>query len=103
MKRAPLNHSQRIVAVVGAGLALYFFGAWAMTWGLRGFTGWTGYAPLNNTSSSTFTTSTQYLGPGLHPWVRLVIWLILTAVWTGFALVVLRSRTLAVDRPDFEK
>ena len=86
MKRASLNYSQRIVIVVGVGVALYFFGTWAMTWGTRGLTGWVGYAPLSNTATSTF------LGTGLHPWVRLVIWLILAAAWVGSSLVLLRSR-----------
>ena len=102
MKRVSLNHSQRIVVVAGAGIALYFFGAWAMTWGTRGFTGWTGYAPLQNKNSLSFTTSTDYLGLGLHPWIRLVIWLILAAVWVGFSLVTLRSATPDVDEARLE-
>ncbi|HEV3188558.1 MAG TPA: hypothetical protein VGZ04_11035 [Acidimicrobiales bacterium] len=99
MNRVSLNHSQRIVVVVGAGIALYFFGVWAMTWGLSGFTGWTRYAPLQNKNSISFTTSTDYLGPGLHPWVRLIIWLILVAVWAAFSLVTLRSATPDVVQP----
>jgi hypothetical protein len=99
MKGASLNHPQRIVVVVGAGIALYFFGVWAMTWGLSGLSGWTGYAPLNQQTSTSFTTSTDYLGPGLHPWVRLLIWLILAAVWTGFSIVMLRSATPDVVEP----
>jgi len=86
MKRVSLNPAQRVVIVVGAGVALYVFGAWAMTWGTRGFTGWTGYAPLSNTATSTF------LGTGLHPWVRLVIWLLLALVWVALSLVLLRNR-----------
>ena len=96
MKRAPLNYSQRIIIVVGAGIALYFFGAWAMTWDTRGFTGWTGYAPLSNTASLTFP------GTGLYPWVRLVIWLIIVTAWVGFSLVTLRSTTSYRDVMDLD-
>jgi hypothetical protein len=100
MKRATMNYSQRIVIVVGIGVALYFFGAWAMTWGTRGLTGWTGYAPVSNTASSTFTATSIFLGTGLHPWVRLVIWLIIAAAWVGSSLVLLRSRNPEVDAID---
>ena len=84
MKRASLNYSQRMVLVVGTGVALYFFGAWVMTWGARGPTGWVAYAPLSNTA--------QLFDEGLYPWVRLVIWLIISAVWVGISLVLLRER-----------
>jgi hypothetical protein len=89
MKRTPLNFSQRMTVVVGAGVALYFFGTWAMTWGTRGLTGWVACAPLSNTAQ---------LGLGLHPWVRLIIWLILAFVWTGMPLVVLRTPRGGPDR-----
>ncbi|MHB8379551.1 MAG: hypothetical protein ACYDB2_06490 [Acidimicrobiales bacterium] len=93
MRRVPLNYPQRVVIVVGAGIVLYFFGVWAMTWGPHGFTGWTGYAPVRNTPSATLTATSDFLGAGLHPWVRLIIWLILAATWVGFSLVLLRSRS----------
>lgn len=96
MKRASLNYSQRMIIVVGVGVALYLFGTWAMTWGTRGFTGWVGYAPVSNTATSTF------LGTGLYPGVRLVIWLITAAVWVGFSLVMLRTRSSNGDATSFD-
>ena len=79
-----LNRAQRIVVVIGLGVALGFFGGWVTALGsVSGAFGWTGYAPLR---VATF-------GPesGLHPWVRLVIWLALTVVWAGTSIILLRS------------
>ena len=79
-----LNVPQRIVIVVGLGLALLVFGDWAMTWGTHSADfGWVGYAPLTN----------AIYAPGrLHPWVRMVIWLVLIAVWMVASVFVLRAR-----------
>src|SRR5579863_3788342 len=82
-----LNLSQRIVIVIGLGAALWVFGGWVMTWGTSypGDVGWTGYAPL----STSF-----YMPPvgGMHPWVRVVIWLALIAGWVTASTFVLRTR-----------
>ena len=81
---ARLNQSQRIVIVIGLAAALYVFGMWAMTWGSELSRVWVGYAPL----------SSALAGPdvsGLHLWLRLAIWLALTALWVGGALLVLRD------------
>jgi uncharacterized membrane protein YwaF len=80
MKR--MNRSQRLVIVVGLGVALYFFGGWITTRGTGAQFGWVAYAPLSNTNN--------LLG-GLHPWVRLVIWLVLIVVWAVASLWLLRS------------
>jgi hypothetical protein len=85
MSPSRLNLSQRVVLVVGSGVAVYFLGAWITSLGSHLITGWTGYAPL----SSAFV---PYQG-GLHPWVQLVIWLILVLVWTGSSLALLKSST----------
>ena len=79
-----LNIPQRIVIVVGLGFALMVFGDWAMTWGTHSADfGWVGYAPLSN----------AIYAPGrLHPWVRMVIWLVLIAVWIVASVFVLRAR-----------
>jgi hypothetical protein len=77
----PLNRAQRIVIVVGLGAALFVFGQWLTALGSHLPYGWVGYAPLS-----------KEFGPdGLHPWVRLVIWLILIAIWAVTSAVLLRS------------
>ncbi|MGA2294172.1 MAG: hypothetical protein ABSG24_02975 [Acidimicrobiales bacterium] len=78
------NGAQRVVIVIAAGAALLFFGDWVTALGSRSLTGWTGYAPLQS-------TYVPYLG-GLHPWVRLVIWLALIALWAAMSIALLRSR-----------
>jgi hypothetical protein len=80
-----LNTRQRIVVVIGLGVGLYFFGGWVTTRGGAG-TGWVAYAPLSNTVNTP-----DLPGPGLHPWVRLIIWLALIVVWVLASVVLLRS------------
>jgi hypothetical protein len=82
-----LNFSQRIVVVVGSGVGVYLLGLWITSLGSHFFTGWVAFAP----SSSTFLPNQG----GLHPWVQLVIWLILICLWTGSSLFLLRN-----SRPD---
>jgi heme/copper-type cytochrome/quinol oxidase subunit 1 len=74
------------VLVVALGFAMYFFGQWLLqTWefGSRANFGWVAYAPLS--------TSVNQLHVW-HPWVVLVYWLILLALWTFAALVILQRR-----------
>jgi heme/copper-type cytochrome/quinol oxidase subunit 1 len=85
LKLSQLNFSQRIVVVVGLALALYLVGDSAVSLGSHPFTGWVAYAPLSNTVGP--------LNEGLHPWARLLIWLIFVAVWMIASLAVLRRRT----------
>jgi hypothetical protein len=83
-----LNLGQRIVTVIGLGVGLGILGVWATSQG-KAF-GWVGYAPLS--SSATFRNSLSIaIAGGLHPWVRLVIWLGLTIFWTVVSIVLLRS------------
>jgi heme/copper-type cytochrome/quinol oxidase subunit 1 len=84
-----MNKAQRVVIVVGLGVALYFFGGWVTTRG-TGATGWTGYAPLQ-------VYNTPNLFGGLHPWVRLVIWLVLTLIWVIVSVLLLRSSPTLKD------
>ena len=84
-----LNPGQRIVTVVGLGVGLLAFGHWLT--GLGQQSGWVGSAPLVSVAQSAATYG------GLYPWVRLAIWLILAAVWTGTSLWLLRA---ARSRPD---
>ncbi len=78
-----LNLRQRIVVVIALGVGLGFFGLWVTNQGPVGPFGWTGYAPLR--------VATYGPDGGLHPWVRLLIWLALTVVWAIASIVLLRS------------
>jgi hypothetical protein len=72
---------QRIVVVIGLAAALYVFGSWATTRG--GLYGWVAYAPLSN--------AVNVANGGLHPWVRLVIWLALILAWVLLSVALLGS------------
>jgi len=78
---------QRVVVVVGIGAALFFFGGWLTTRG-QGGSGWVAYAPLSDTINAS-----DLPGPGLRPWVRLLIWLALIATWVVVGVVLLRTRS----------
>jgi hypothetical protein len=78
---------QRVVVLVGLAAALLVFGGWLTTRGEGG--GWVAYAPLSSSINS------DGLRPGLHSWVRLLIWLVLIAIWIIVGLFLLRSR---IDR-----
>ncbi len=81
MQRRTFNNAQRVVLVVGAGVALYVVGLWLTGLGSHLPTGWVGYAPLG---------SGLAIG-GLHPWVRLLIWIAVVATWVTFSVTVLRT------------
>ena len=81
---------QRLVLVIALGLGFYFIGEWVTQLGTRLPSGWTGYAPLE----SSFPLE------GFHPWVRLVIWLILIATWTSMSIVILSTKNLKSDGVD---
>jgi uncharacterized membrane protein YwaF len=86
MKLRPLSGSQRGVIVVALGLAIYVFGQWLLeTWefGSRANFGWVAYAPL----STSLNTGQLRI---LHPWVILLFWLILIAVWLFASLILLQ-------------
>ena len=80
-----LNLAQRIVLVIGWGLALAFFGRWVTTRG-------------RHLASVLPVRVHSLLVGGLHPWVRLVIWLALVVVWTAGAMWVLRDRKQSQPR-----
>lgn len=68
--------------VVALGIALGFLGSYVTALGSHPY-GWTGYAPL---------TQVPYpFESGLHPWVRLLIWLAFTAVWASCSIALLRT------------
>jgi heme/copper-type cytochrome/quinol oxidase subunit 1 len=74
---------QRVVVVIGFAAGLYFFGSW-ITSRVGTATGWTSYAPLSIGQANP-------PGPGLHPWVRLIIWLALILIWVLSSVFLLRS------------
>jgi hypothetical protein len=78
---ARLNTAQRVVVVIAMGVALAIFGRWLTSLGAYPNTGWVGYAPLR--SGVSFG--------GLHPWVRLVVWLALTTIWAASSILVFNS------------
>jgi len=73
-----LARGQRVVLVIALGVALGAVGSYLDAWGSSPV-GWVAYAPLGPATRG-----------GLHPWVRLLLWLALTAVWAACSLVVLR-------------
>ena len=72
--------------MVGLGVALYVFGGWITTRGGPG-SGWVAYAPLSTTPDAPDGIV------GLHPWVRLLIWLALVLIWVIASVLLLRSRS----------
>jgi hypothetical protein len=82
MRGNSLNRSQRLVLVVGLAAALYAFGLWLTGLGSNLREGWVAYAPLSN----------QFDITGLHPWVRLVVWILLIAVWAFTSAWILRDQ-----------
>ncbi len=81
------NLAQRTVLVVGMGIGLYLLGVWLIgVWqGDAGVpSGWVAYAPLTSSGTTPLVL--------LHPWVRLLIWLALTAVWVLTSVAIMSSR-----------
>jgi len=77
-----LGLGQRVILVIGLCVALTLVGEYAASEGT--LTGWVGYAPLS---------SSPILVPGGQPpWLRLVIWLVLVAVWVAGSLPLMRSQ-----------
>jgi hypothetical protein len=85
MKKRQFSRGQRVVVIIGLGLAFDVLGQWLMTLGSRADFGWVAYAPLSN--------SVSVLEGGLHPWVRFTIWMTLIVVWTAAAVLVLSERS----------
>lgn len=90
--RPRLDRTQRMILVVGLGLACYVLGAWITNLD-GGLTGWVGYAPLQNNAF-------RLVNVGLHPWVRLVIWLLLVVFWTLVSTWLLRPARAASQEGD---
>lgn len=74
------------MVVIALGVACGAAGAYLVNLGSAGGYGWYAYAPL--TSQAIYP-----LDAGLHGWVRLLIWLVLVALWALVSIRVLRSST----------
>jgi hypothetical protein len=75
-----LNTAQRVVIVVAIGIALAVVGLYLASLGSPRF-GWYAYSPLASGIGPP--------GTGLPGWLRLIIWLGLTAIWALSSVVVL--------------
>lgn len=86
-----LSKAQRVVVVIALGLALGALGSYLAILGSGAPFGWVGYAPL---------TSGFYPSARLHPWVPLVVWLVLIGVWALVSVRLMRpsSENAASDR-----
>jgi hypothetical protein len=76
-----LSRSQRVVVVIALGLVLGTLGSYLVNLGNGLTSGWYAYSPL---------TSSLYAPTGLHPWLRLIIWLVLIGAWAAGSIRVLR-------------
>ena len=74
------SFGQRVVIVIGLAAGLFAIGTWVTRLGSR--VRWVAYAPLSHPSHG--------LAGGMHPWVRLLIWLVLIAAWTVASVALLR-------------
>lgn len=77
-----LSMAQRIVVVIALGVAFTVLGRYLVSLGGHPPFGWYGYSPLD-----------ARVGPvssGLAPWLRVIVWLALTAGWAGSSIRVLR-------------
>jgi hypothetical protein len=81
MQEPSLNRTQRIIVVVGLGIAFFVSGQWLTTLGSNLPNGWVAYAPL----------SKEFAPDGLQTWVRYLIWLALFSIWTLISAALLRS------------
>jgi hypothetical protein len=82
------GRGQRVVLVVALGVALGVLGSYLVTLGSPGPPrGWVAYAPL--------TQNPVAASSGLHPWVRLLIWLGLTVIWAACSVAILRPSSSA--------
>ena len=78
-----LSQPQKIVVVAALGMAFGTAGNYIASLGNTSAFGWYAYAPLSQ--GAIYPAQT-----GLHGWVRLLIWLVLTGLWALLSVRVLR-------------
>lgn len=87
MRFRGLSTAQRVVIVIGLGVSFYLTGNWLIEYiqfGSRVHYGWVAYAPLQNSVAQPRDM--------LYTWVVLVIWLLVTLLWTMCSLAILHRR-----------
>jgi hypothetical protein len=67
--------------IIGFGLTLYTLGGWLTSLGSHPPMGWVAYSPL----------STEDPFGGFHPWLRLIVWLVLIVLWVFASTALLRT------------
>jgi hypothetical protein len=77
-----LSRPQRLVVVIGWGMALGAAGIYLTSLGSVSGFGWYAYAPLAHSAAFPHT--------GLAGWLRLIIWLALIGLWALGSVWVLR-------------
>lgn len=87
-----LNRSQRIVAIVGWVVLLWFVGSFVSSLGEPGVFGWVAYAPLSG------ATSVHAPGADLTSLEDFFLWLALVMAWVAGATFLLRT-PLKKDEP----
>jgi hypothetical protein len=84
MRLRRLNGGQRTVIIIGTGIALFLIGQWflhTVEFGSSVPRGQAFYSPLTTGPTPRIM---------LHSWVVLIFWLLVTAVWMTFSLVLLQ-------------
>jgi hypothetical protein len=91
-----LSKSQRVVVVIALGLALETLGSYLVNVGSGLVAGLYTYSP--------FTAGGGFLAPsGLDPWLRVIIWLVLIALWAAGSIRVLRPSPDHAALPEPER
>lgn len=85
MQERSSNRAQRIVIVIGLGLAFLILGGW--------LTSLSSHLPYGSVAFSNFSSGNVV--EGIHPWLRSVIWLVLIAIWVGSSFRLLGTGTSA--------
>ena len=81
MPASRINRSQRIIIVIGLGALLFIVSSWMVTWG--------SHLPYG---SATFTTQNHGFDVGgFHPWVKVAIWVVATALWAAVSIALMRT------------
>lgn len=81
------NRPQRIVVVTALGVSLYVLGSWMVTWG--------SHLPYGSVAYTNLSSPVEVAG--LHPWVKVAIWIIAIAIWSGSSITLLRAPSVEAD------